>query len=573
MPRRFPRRSPLARQRRRALAVWVAGLAALAAAVAASASIPPFDPSFAGGAAAVLESATSDTAYAGTVLPDGTILAAGDADSVATVFAVTPAGQPDPAVGAGSGRAQPVLGAPATITGVARDGVGRILIAGVLVTPADQIRAFAARLTVGLALDTTFGTNGLTLVVGDTTSIGSSIDLDGQGRVLVGVRRLGTTTASTGAVVRLTPGGAPDATFGGGDGIADAPGQVFCVAALADGGAAAFSRGDVGGSVVTRLLESGTPDAAFGGDGTVEIAALTALRGGAVDAQGRLLAVGAVLPTVASQRPAVARLTPSGALDPTFGSGGLVTSQRDGSGASVAVGPDGLIAVGGSVRGTGLSEPYVMLLRPDGSLDARFADGGQLAAQVATAGSPSFSVVQWTTDGKIVAVGSSAVGPADSPPGQVIVARLRLDRAAPTLTVPARVDADATGPAGAAVAYTVTASDDHDLAPVVACTPPSGAAFAAGDTTVSCSATDASGNTRAASFTVHVRGAQEQFDRLRADTTDASLARTLDGVAQPVSGSRPTCNALSSYASRATKLGRADLASRARRIAAVLVCR
>ena len=81
----------------------------------------------------------------------------------------------------------------------------------------------------------------------------------------------------------------------------------------------------------------------------------------------------------------------------------------------------------------------------------------------------------------------------------------------PVLTLPAAISANATSPAGATVFYTATATGDVDDAPDVVCAPPSGSVFAIGTTTVSCTATDSSGNTSDGSFTVNVRGANDQL--------------------------------------------------------------
>ena len=51
----------------------------------------------------------------------------------------------------------------------------------------------------------------------------------------------------------------------------------------------------------------------------------------------------------------------------------------------------------------------------------------------------------------------------------------------------------------------MTAVDIIDATPTIACTPPSGATFPLGTTTVSCTATDDSGNTSTTTFTVTVR--------------------------------------------------------------------
>jgi hypothetical protein len=54
------------------------------------------------------------------------------------------------------------------------------------------------------------------------------------------------------------------------------------------------------------------------------------------------------------------------------------------------------------------------------------------------------------------------------------------------------------------VTYSVSASDDRDPSPTVACTPESGSFFPVGSTTVTCTATDHSGNVATGSFVVHV---------------------------------------------------------------------
>jgi hypothetical protein len=108
-----------------------------------------------------------------------------------------------------------------------------------------------------------------------------------------------------------------------------------------------------------------------------------------------------------------------------------------------------------------------------------------------------------------------------------------VDTTPPVVKVPADVAVDATTPKGALVTYAASASDavSGDLVP--SCKPGSGATFAIGDTAVSCSAADAAGNTGSASFAVHVRGAREQVDAMRAwlaaQGVDQLVASRLDG--------------------------------------------
>jgi hypothetical protein len=82
-----------------------------------------------------------------------------------------------------------------------------------------------------------------------------------------------------------------------------------------------------------------------------------------------------------------------------------------------------------------------------------------------------------------------------------------VDNTPPTFTkVPGSITAEATGPGGAQVNYTITATDDSGAAPTIDCQGHGpGSTFPLGQTTVSCTAKDGAGNTSApASFTVTV---------------------------------------------------------------------
>ena len=81
---------------------------------------------------------------------------------------------------------------------------------------------------------------------------------------------------------------------------------------------------------------------------------------------------------------------------------------------------------------------------------------------------------------------------------------VKIDKTPPVLTVPSKITANATSPAGAVVTYSVTATDNLDPNPIVSCTPASGSTFPIGTTTVNCNASDAAGNSSTASFQVQV---------------------------------------------------------------------
>ncbi|MBI3949178.1 MAG: HYR domain-containing protein [Acidobacteria bacterium] len=78
------------------------------------------------------------------------------------------------------------------------------------------------------------------------------------------------------------------------------------------------------------------------------------------------------------------------------------------------------------------------------------------------------------------------------------------DTTPPTITCPAPITTTCTSAAGAVVTFSATATDVCDSTPTVTCTPASGSTFPIGTTTVTCTATDDSGNSASCTFTVTV---------------------------------------------------------------------
>jgi len=94
-----------------------------------------------------------------------------------------------------------------------------------------------------------------------------------------------------------------------------------------------------------------------------------------------------------------------------------------------------------------------------------------------------------------------------------------LDTRPPTWDVPADITAEATSASGAAVVYTAVPSDDVEVVSS-ACAPASGSTFALGTTLVTCTASDAAGNTGTGSFDVTVRDSQAPSWDVPADITE-----------------------------------------------------
>lgn len=88
-----------------------------------------------------------------------------------------------------------------------------------------------------------------------------------------------------------------------------------------------------------------------------------------------------------------------------------------------------------------------------------------------------------------------------------------VDQTPPAITCPSNQTAECTGPNGAAVSFSPTATDNCTASPMLGCNPPSGSLFALGTTTDTCTATDAAINQTTCSFAVTV-----------VDTTPPSLS-------------------------------------------------
>lgn len=124
------------------------------------------------------------------------------------------------------------------------------------------------------------------------------------------------------------------------------------------------------------------------------------------------------------------------------------------------------------------------------------------------------------------------------------------DTTPPVLSLPGTTTVEATGPTGAVVNYTVSATDGAPANPTVTCAPASGSTFAIGTTPVSCSSTDAAGNTATGSFNVVVQdttipvinGTPANFTVEAAGPTGAVVTYTNPTATDIVDGTRPvTC--------------------------------
>jgi uncharacterized delta-60 repeat protein len=135
------------------------------------------------------------------------------------------------------------------------------------------------------------------------------------------------------------------------------------------------------------------PDFANAGTATLNVQRNDYAAGVAIDAQDRIVLAGSTraAPDGVSGDFVLARYMPSGKLDRSFGSGGIVQTDfngRDDRAAAVALDSSGHILVAGTSHGSrGGDYCGVARYRPNGELDPTFGNGGKALARVGSQGS------------------------------------------------------------------------------------------------------------------------------------------------------------------------------------------
>ncbi len=221
------------------------------------------------------------------------------------------------------------------------------------------------------------------------------------------------------ALARYNPNGSLDTSFSG-DGKLKTDlmqnDQALDVALQADGkivavGLAGSSGGDTDWALI-RYNPNGSLDASFSGDGKQttnfgdgDVANAVALQG-----DGKIVAVG--YGGFSGGR--LARYNPNGSLDQSFSGDGKQTSDLFGAGVSIQ--GDGRIVVGGGAAGDFALARYT----PNGSLDPTFSGDGEQRTDFG--GPATANGVALQDDGKIVLVGF-AVGSASAQDSDFALAR------------------------------------------------------------------------------------------------------------------------------------------------------
>lgn len=269
------------------------------------------------------------------------------------------------------------------------------------------------------AVDAAFGDAGVHLVTPPSTS-GPNSQIDVRDLLVTadgGIYAVGTAGPgiSSGAIVKLTPSGVPDANCNAlGSKIVGSIGgrekPVFNTIRR-DGNGALFVGGAAGFRTFAARLDPTTcaPDPSYGTGGaallvggqiTNSVEALVE-----VDVAGR-----AYLATSIGGFVFVGRFTPGGQPDTTYGTNGIARfGPFGGFGAKVlALAHDGSLLVGGQIGQTLSYAPAVARLLPSGELDLAFGDRGYASAAIVSKGTATISSLVALPDGRVLAGGNTS---------------------------------------------------------------------------------------------------------------------------------------------------------------------
>ncbi len=161
---------------------------------------------------------------------------------------------------------------------------------------------------------------------------------------------------------------------------------------------------------IARFTATGALDSTFDGDGItyVDIGGLyDSFAGSVLDTAGRVVLIG-TRQTASSSDVAVARITPTGALDASFGVNGMVrtTWGTNDRGSGIAIQSDGMIvATGVTANGIGIAR-YLT----NGNLDSSFSFDGKQVYQLPVAPQSYTDNVLSLNDGNIAITGSTYDG-------------------------------------------------------------------------------------------------------------------------------------------------------------------
>jgi uncharacterized delta-60 repeat protein len=329
-------------------------------------------------------------------------------------------GTPDSSFGGGDGKATTNFTPRVDAAwGVAIQTGGEIVVVGDAGLRTGDSKFAVARYLPDGTLDSTFGGDGkvMTQFTKRDESV-SSVALQGDGKIVVAGAARADIQDSRIAVARYNPDGTLDSTFSG-DGKVTAQvsdGRDFANAVTVQpderivvGGLAA--PGSWARMAVLRYLSDGTLDSTFSGDGKV-LTGLTrrhdSVQSLMIDSADNIVAAGIAGSGGSDARFGVVRYTPSGGLDPSFSGDGKVTANITGgydAAWDAVQQSDGKIVLGGIASGGGYRFALARFAT-DGSLDTTFSGDGKVVTNFTPKSDFAYGVAVQTDDAVILAGGA-----------------------------------------------------------------------------------------------------------------------------------------------------------------------
>lgn len=366
-------------------------------------------------------------AYAVVQQADGKLVAGGRASNGGAYYLALARyntdGSLDTSFGNGGTVVQPLGTRAGSAYAIAQLSDGKLVVAGTASGPSSTGDDVAvARFTIDGALDSSFGTGGFVttaVMSGNHEDVANALLVQPDGKLVI-AGFTSTTTSEDILLVRYTAAGMLDPTFGvGGMAVRDfgTHEEAYAVVRQSDGKLAIVgSKSPLGSlssaTLAARFLANGSLDTTFGSGGAVvtEVTAFTDRSQAAVmQPDGRLLAVGFAHSGRYEQFTAI-RYTGSGALDASFGAGGIVITPvgtSDDFGRALIRQSDGKLIAGGYTYQGGGYLFGVVRTTADGSIDPSFGTNGTAVAS--PGGQNRVNGLLQQSDGKIVAVGHSVV--------------------------------------------------------------------------------------------------------------------------------------------------------------------
>jgi uncharacterized delta-60 repeat protein len=328
---------------------------------------------------------------------------------VATDLSAAASGDLDPSFGSGGVVTTDFGGRGDVALGVAIQPDGKIVVAGnSSARDVFNVDFALARYNPDGTLDSSFGSGGTILSdLGSNIDAASDVLLQTDGKIVAA----GTSNRQFG-VARYTAAGALDSGFGSGGIVRTSFGggfdQAWGVARQPDGKLVVVGTGGPSADIlVARYNADGSLDGGFGSVGKVvtDLGSFDQALEAVIADNGKITVGGR-----SGGEFALVRYLPDGSLDPSFGSGGIVTTDFGNLDLAFAIAAD----PSGRIVAAGQSGSDFALARytGDGSLDASFGSGGKVTTDFSDGSSEGANGLVISPTGTITAAGftSAAAG-------------------------------------------------------------------------------------------------------------------------------------------------------------------